>query len=79
MGPEEKSDDAEAVHNRRAHGLLHDSKPRGPREPGSRGSDDVDVRAELPRGMLLISVSTLAGTGPLKALNSGGDVPSCGT
>ncbi|KUL54800.1 hypothetical protein ADL22_02380 [Streptomyces sp. NRRL F-4489] len=37
-----------------------------------------DARAELPRGMRLIPVTTLDGAvDALKALNSGGDVPSC--
>ncbi|MFK0291326.1 S16 family serine protease [Streptomyces sp. NPDC090442] len=40
----------------------------------------TDARAELPKGMRLIPVTTLGGAvDALKALNSGGDVPSCGT
>ena len=38
----------------------------------------TDARAELPKGMRLIPVTTLGGAvDALKALNSGGDVPSC--
>ncbi|MFJ9420167.1 S16 family serine protease [Streptomyces sp. NPDC101227] len=38
----------------------------------------ADAAAELPRGMRLIPVTTLDGAvGALKALNSGGHVPSC--
>ncbi|MFE7317547.1 S16 family serine protease [Streptomyces sp. NPDC057555] len=39
----------------------------------------TDARAELPKGMRLIPVTTLGGAvDALKALNSGGKVPSCG-